>query len=336
MAVIYYDKDADLELIRDKKIAIIGYGSQGHAHALNLKDSGLNVVVGLREGSKSWKKAEEQGLTVKTIEEAAKEADIIMMLIPDENQPEIYKKYIEKHLTEGKMLMFAHGFNIHYHQIIPPKNVDVTMIAPKSPGHIVRREYVEGRGVPALVAVYQDYTGKAKDIALAYAKGIGVTRAGVIETTFKEETETDLFGEQAVLCGGVTALIKAGFETLVEAGYQPEIAYFECLNELKLIVDLIYEGGLSFMRYSVSNTAEYGDYISQEKIVTKEVRENMKQMLKDIQTGKFAKDWILENQAGRPYFYTMRKKESEHLIEKVGKELRKMMSWLKERNVDEE
>ncbi|KHC90437.1 ketol-acid reductoisomerase [Thermotoga sp. Mc24] len=336
MAVIYYDKDADLELIRDKKIAIIGYGSQGHAHALNLKDSGLNVVVGLREGSKSWKKAEEQGLTVKTIEEAAKEADIIMMLIPDENQPEIYKKYIEKHLTEGKMLMFAHGFNIHYHQIIPPKNVDVTMIAPKSPGHIVRREYVEGRGVPALVAVYQDYTGKAKDIALAYAKGIGVTRAGVIETTFKEETETDLFGEQAVLCGGVTALIKAGFETLVDAGYQPEIAYFECLNELKLIVDLIYEGGLSFMRYSVSNTAEYGDYISQEKIVTKEVRENMKQMLKDIQTGKFAKDWILENQAGRPYFYTMRKKESEHLIEKVGKELRKMMSWLKERNVDEE
>ena len=234
------------------------------------------------------------------------------------------------------MLMFAHGFNIHYHQIIPPKNVDVTMIAPKSPGHIVRREYVEGRGVPALVAVYQDYTGKAKDIALAYAKGIGVTRAGVIETTFKEETETDLFGEQAVLCGGVTALIKAGFETLVDAGYQPEIAYFECLNELKLIVDLIYEGGLSFMRYSVSNTAEYGDYISQEKIVTKEVRENMKQMLKDIQTGKFAKDWILENQAGRPYFYTMRKKESEHLIEKVGKELRKMMPWLKERNVDEE
>lgn len=336
MAVIYYDKDANLDLIKDKKIAIIGYGSQGHAHALNLKDSGLNVIVGLREGSKSWKKAEEQGLTVKTIEEAAKEADIIMILIPDEHQPEVYKKYIEKHLTEGKMLMFAHGFNVHYHQIIPPKNVDVTMIAPKSPGHIVRREYVEGRGVPALVAVYQDYTGKAKEIALAYAKGIGVTRAGVIETTFKEETETDLFGEQAVLCGGVTALIKAGFETLVEAGYQPEIAYFECLNELKLIVDLIYEGGLSFMRYSVSNTAEYGDYISQEKIVTREVRENMKQMLKDIQTGKFAKDWILENQAGRPFFYTMRKKESEHLIEKVGKELRKMMPWLKERNVDEE
>ncbi|MCD6550871.1 ketol-acid reductoisomerase [Thermotoga sp.] len=336
MAVIYYDKDADLNLIKSKKIAIIGYGSQGHAHALNLKDSGLNVIVGLREGSKSWKKAEAQGLTVKTIEEAAKEADIIMMLIPDEHQPEVYKKYIEKHLTEGKMLMFAHGFNVHYHQIIPPKSVDVTMIAPKSPGHIVRREYVEGRGVPALVAVYQDYTGKAKELALAYAKGIGVTRAGVIETTFREETETDLFGEQAVLCGGVTALIKAGFETLVEAGYQPEIAYFECLNELKLIVDLIYEGGLSFMRYSVSNTAEYGDYISQEKIVTKEVRENMKQMLRDIQTGKFAKDWILENQAGRPFFYTMRKKESEHLIEKVGKELRKMMPWLKERNADEE
>jgi len=336
MAVIYYDKDADLNLLKDKTIAIIGFGSQGHAHALNLKDSGLRVVVGLREGSKSWKKAEEQGLVVKTIDQAAEEADIIMILIPDEVQPEVYKKHIEKHLREGKMLMFAHGFNVHYHQIIPPKYVDVTMVAPKSPGSIVRREFLEGRGVPALVAVYQDYTGKAKELALAYAKGIGVTRAGVIETTFKEETETDLFGEQAVLCGGVTALIKAGFETLVEAGYQPEIAYFECLNELKLIVDLIYEGGLTYMRRCVSNTAEYGDYISQEKIVTKEVRENMKQMLKDIQTGKFAKDWILENQAGRPFFYTMRKKESEHLIEKVGRELRKMMPWLKERTIDEE
>lgn len=336
MVAIYYDEDANLELLKEKKIAVIGFGSQGHAHALNLKDSGMNVIVGLREGSRSWKKAEEQGLTVKVTSEAAKDADIIMILVPDEVQPELYKKEIEPYLTTGKMLMFAHGFNIHYFRIIPPKDVDVTMIAPKSPGHIVRREYVEGRGVPALIAVHQDYTGKAKELSLAYAKGIGVTRAGVIETTFKEETETDLFGEQAVLCGGVTSLIKAGFETLVEAGYQPEIAYFECLNELKLIVDLMYEGGMSYMRYSISNTAEYGDYISQEKIVTKEVRENMKQMLKDIQTGKFAKDWITENLAGRPYFYTMRKRESEHLIEKVGRELRRMMPWIKERNVDEE
>lgn len=336
MVSIYYDKDANLEFLKGKKIAVIGFGSQGHAHALNLKDSGLDVLVGLRKGSKNWKKAEEQGLTVKTVFEVSKEADIIMILVPDEVQPELYENEIKPNLTTGKMLMFAHGFNIHYFRIIPPKDIDVTMIAPKSPGHIVRREFVEGRGVPALVAVYQDYTGKAKELALAYAKGIGVTRAGVIETTFKEETETDLFGEQAVLCGGVTALIKAGFETLVEAGYQPEIAYFECLNELKLIVDLMYEGGMSYMRYSISNTAEYGDYISHEKIITSEVRENMKQMLKDIQTGKFAKDWVLENLAGRPYFYTMRKKESEHLIEKVGKELRKMMPWIKERTIDEE
>jgi len=336
MVSIYYDKDANLDLLKNKKIAVIGFGSQGHAHALNLKDSGMDVVVGLREGSKSRSKAQQQGLTVKTISEASQEADVIMLLVPDEVQPDLYKKEIEPNLTTGKMLMFAHGFNIHYFRIIPPKDIDVTMIAPKSPGHIVRREFVEGRGVPALIAVHQNYTGKAKDLALAYAKGIGVTRAGVIETTFKEETETDLFGEQAVLCGGVTALIKAGFETLVEAGYQPEIAYFECLNELKLIVDLIYEGGMSYMRYSISNTAEYGDYISHEKIITKEVRENMRQMLKDIQTGKFAKDWITENLAGRPYFYTMRRKESEHLIEKVGKELRKMMPWIKERNVDEE
>jgi len=336
MVSIYYDKDANLDLLKNKKIAVIGFGSQGHAHALNLKDSGMDVVVGLRKGSKSLLKAQQQGLTVKTISEASQEADVIMLLVPDEVQPDLYKKEIEPNLTTGKMLMFAHGFNIHYFRIIPPKDIDVTMIAPKSPGHIVRREFVEGRGVPALIAVHQNYTGRAKDLALAYAKGIGVTRAGVIETTFKEETETDLFGEQAVLCGGVTALIKAGFETLVEAGYQPEIAYFECLNELKLIVDLIYEGGMSYMRYSISNTAEYGDYISHEKIITKEVRENMRQMLKDIQTGKFAKDWITENLAGRPYFYTMRRKESEHLIEKVGKELRKMMPWIKERNVDEE
>lgn len=336
MVSIYYDKDANLDLLKNKKIAVIGFGSQGHAHALNLKDSGMDVVVGLRKGSKSLPKAQQQGLTVKTISEASQEADVIMLLVPDEVQPDLYKKEIEPNLTTGKMLMFAHGFNIHYFRIIPPKDIDVTMIAPKSPGHIVRREFVEGRGVPALIAVHQNYTGRAKDLALAYAKGIGVTRAGVIETTFKEETETDLFGEQAVLCGGVTALIKAGFETLVEAGYQPEIAYFECLNELKLIVDLIYEGGMSYMRYSISNTAEYGDYISHEKIITKEVRENMRQMLKDIQTGKFAKDWITENLAGRPYFYTMRRKESEHLIEKVGRELRKMMPWIKERNVDEE
>jgi len=336
MVSIYYDKDANLDLLKNKKIAVIGFGSQGHAHALNLKDSGMDVVVGLRKGSKSLLKAQQQGLTVKMISEASQEADVIMLLVPDEVQPDLYKKEIEPNLTTGKMLMFAHGFNIHYFRIIPPKDIDVTMIAPKSPGHIVRREFVEGRGVPALIAVHQNYTGRAKDLALVYAKGIGVTRAGVIETTFKEETETDLFGEQAVLCGGVTALIKAGFETLVEAGYQPEIAYFECLNELKLIVDLIYEGGMSYMRYSISNTAEYGDYISHEKIITKEVRENMRQMLKDIQTGKFAKDWITENLAGRPYFYTMRRKESEHLIEKVGKELRKMMPWIKERNVDEE
>lgn len=330
MAKIFYDGDADLNLLKGKTVAVIGFGSQGHAHALNLKDSGVDVVVGLREGSPSWQKAESMGLKVATISQAAQQGDLVMILVPDEVQPGVYKREIEKHLTKGKMLMFAHGFNIHYYQIVPPDNVDVAMVAPKSPGHIVRREYKNGRGVPALVAVYRDYTGQAKELALAYAKGIGSTRAGVIETTFEEETETDLFGEQAVLCGGITALIKAGFETLVEAGYQPEIAYFECLNELKLIVDLIYEGGLSYMRYSVSNTAEYGDYISQEKIITEEVRKNMKQMLKDIQSGKFAKEWILENAAGRPYFNTMRKKETEHLIEKVGKELRKMMPWIKE------
>jgi len=330
MAKVYYDSDADLELLKGKTVAVIGFGSQGHAHALNLKDSGINVIVGLRQGSSSWKKAESMGLKVATVARAAEQGDVVMILVPDEVQPDLYKREIEEHLTPEKMLMFAHGFNIHYYQIVPPKDVDVTMVAPKSPGHIVRREYNNGRGVPALMAVYQDYTGKAKELALAYAKGIGATRAGVIETTFKEETETDLFGEQAVLCGGVTALIKAGFETLVEAGYQPEIAYFECLNELKLIVDLIYEGGLSYMRYSVSNTAEYGDYVSQEKIITEEVKENMRQILKDVQSGKFAKDWILENAAGKPYFYTMRKRESEHLIEKVGKELRKMMPWIKE------
>jgi ketol-acid reductoisomerase len=329
MAKMYYDKDADLGLLRGKKIAVIGYGSQGHAQAQNLKDSGLDVVVGLYKGSKSWKRVEEDGLQVATVEEAAKQADIIQILAPEEKHAEIFKKFIEPNLKEGNALVFSHGFNIHYHQVVPPENVDVFMVAPKSPGHILRRMYIQGAGVPGLLAVYQDYTGKAKDLALAYAKGIGCTRAGVIETTFAEETETDLFGEQTVLCGGITELIKAGFETLVEAGYQPEIAYFECLNEMKLIVDLIYEGGLSYMRYSISDTAEYGDYMVGKRIITEETRQEMKKVLQEIQTGKFAKEWILENQANRPMFNTLRKKEADHLIEKVGKELRAMMPWLK-------
>lgn len=328
MAKIYYDKDVKGNL-QGKKIAIIGFGSQGHAHALNHKDSGNDVMVGLRKDSKSWKKAEDQGLKVTTVPEAVKQGDIVMVLVPDELQGDLYKAEIGPYLTKGKMLMFGHAFSIFFSQILPPKEIDVSLIAPKCPGHIVRREFEQGRGVPGLVAVYQDYSGKTLETSLAYGKGIGVTRAGVFATTFKEEAETDIFGEQAVLCGGVTSMIKAGFETLVEAGYQPEMAYFECLNELKLIVDLIYEGGLSLMRYSISNTAEYGDYISQEKIITKEVRENMRQMLKDIQTGKFAKDWILEKQAGMPTMNAMRRLESEHPIEKVGKELRKMMPWLK-------
>ncbi|GAB6116518.1 ketol-acid reductoisomerase [Thermoanaerobacter brockii subsp. lactiethylicus] len=329
MAKMYYDKDADLNLLKNKKIAIIGFGSQGHAHALNLRDSGLDVVVGLYKGSKSKERAEKEGLTVLTVEEAAKVADIIMMLIPDEKQAEVYKESIEKNLTEGKALAFAHGFNIHFKQIIPPKNVDVFMVAPKGPGHLVRRVYQEGKGVPNLVAVYQDYTGKAFEIALAYAKGIGGTRAGVIETTFREETETDLFGEQAVLCGGVTELMKAGFETLVEAGYQPEIAYFECVHEMKLIVDLIYEGGFSYMRYSISDTAEFGDYMTGKRIVTEETRKEMKKVLSEIQSGKFAKEWLLENQVGRPQYNAMKDKEASHLIEKVGKSLREMMAWIK-------
>ncbi|ADH59818.1 ketol-acid reductoisomerase [Thermoanaerobacter mathranii subsp. mathranii str. A3] len=329
MAKMYYDKDADLNLLKNKKIAIIGFGSQGHAHALNLRDSGLDVVVGLYKGSKSKERAEKEGLTVLTVEEAAKVADIIMMLIPDEKQAEVYKESIEKNLTEGKALAFAHGFNIHFKQIIPPKNVDVFMVAPKGPGHLVRRVYQEGKGVPNLVAVYQDYTGKAFEIALAYAKGIGGTRAGVIETTFREETETDLFGEQAVLCGGVTELMKAGFETLVEAGYQPEIAYFECVHEMKLIVDLIYEGGFSYMRYSISDTAEFGDYMTGKRIITEETRKEMKKVLSEIQSGKFAKEWLLENQVGRPQYNAMKDKEASHLIEKVGKSLREMMAWIK-------
>ncbi len=328
MATIYYDRDADLALLKGKKIAIIGYGSQGHAHALNLKDNGCDVRVGLYKGSRSWAVAEKAGLTVKTTAEACAESDIIMVLAPDTVQAALYASEIKPNLTAGKMLMFAHGFCIHYGQIQPPEDVDVTMIAPKAPGHRVREVFVDGQGTPGLLAIYQDATGNAKKLALAYGKGIGCARAGIIETTFAEETETDLFGEQAVLCGGVTALIKAGFETLVEAGYQPEIAYFECLNELKLIVDLIYQGGLSYMRYSVSDTAEHGDYTAGPKIVTDETRKAMKKLLADIQDGTYARDWLLENQAGRPSFNLIRKREQNQLIEKVGHDLRAMMPWL--------
>ncbi len=325
---LYYDKDADLAYLKDKTIAVLGYGSQGHAHALNLKDSGLNVVVGLREGSSSWKKAEDAGLKVTTAFEAAKAADFIMMLVPDQTQPEVYKAAVAPNLSAGKTLAFAHGFNIHYGQIQPPADVDVVMIAPKSPGHLVRRVYTEGKGTPCLVAVAQDASGHAKDKALAYARGIGGTRAGVIETTFKEETETDLFGEQVVLCGGVVELIKSGFETLVGAGYQPEIAYFECLHEMKLIVDLIYEGGIGLMNYSISDTAEYGEYTRGSRIITVETRKEMKKILSEIQDGTFAKEWILENKVNRPSLNAFRRNLQEHPIEKVGKELRGMMSWL--------
>jgi len=329
MKKVYYDQDANLELLRERKIAVIGYGSQGHAQAQNLKDSGLNVVIGLHENSKSREKAEADGFTVMNVADAAAWADIIQILAPDQTQAQIYRESIEKHLTPGKVLMFSHGFNIHYGQIVPPADVDVFLVAPKSPGHLVRRMYVEGKGVPGLIAVHQDATGKAKDLALAYAKGIGCTRAGVFETTFKEETETDLFGEQAVLCGGVTHLIKAGFETLVEAGYAPEMAYFECLHEMKLIVDLIYEGGFSLMRYSVSDTAEYGDYMVGPRIITEETKKEMKKVLEEIQNGTFAKNWILENMAGRPVYNAIKRQEKEHLIEQVGAELRQMMPWLK-------
>jgi len=331
MATIYYDKDADLSVISDKRIAIIGYGSQGHAHALNLKDSGCDVRVGLYQGSKSWSIAEAAGLTVKESAEAAAEADIIMMLVPDTKAPAIYKQSIAPNLAPGKMLMFAHGFCIHYGQVVPPEDVDVTMVAPKAPGHRVREIFPEGQGVPGLLAIYQNATGQAKPIALAYAKGLGCTRAGVIETTYEEETETDLFGEQTVLCGGVTALMKAGFDTLVEAGYQPEIAYFECVNELKLIVDLIYQGGFSYMRYSVSDTAEHGDYTGGPRIITDETRAEMKRMLAEIQDGTYARNWILENQAGRPSFNLIRKRERNTLVEKVGRQLRAMMPWLEAR-----
>ena len=327
MAKIYYQEDCDLSLLQDKTIAVIGYGSQGHAHALNLKESGCNVIVGLYEGSKSWAKAEAQGLTVYTAAEAAKKADIIMILINDEKQAALYKESIEPNLEPGNMLMFAHGFAIHFGQIKPPADVDVAMIAPKGPGHTVRSEYLAGKGVPCLIAVQQNATGKAHDLALAYALGIGGARAGVLQTTFREETETDLFGEQAVLCGGVCALMKAGFETLVEAGYEPESAYFECIHEMKLIVDLIYESGFAGMRYSISNTAEYGDYITGPKVVTEDTKKAMKKILSDIQDGTFAKDWLLENQAGCPHFMAMRKKQASHQLEQVGAELRKLYSW---------
>src|SRR5579863_5598417 len=329
MATIYHDDAADLSLIQAKKIAIIGYGSQGHAHALNLRDSGCTVCIGLHDQSKSRQKAIASGLTVKSNRDAAAWADVIMLLAPDTTQPAIYEKEIAPNLSAGKMLMFAHGFNIRFGTIHPPKDVDVTMIAPKAPGHRVREVFVEGGGTPALLAVHQDATGKAKQLALAYAKGLGTTRAGVIETTFKEETETDLFGEQAVLCGGVSALIKAAFGTLVDAGYQPEIAYFECLHELKLIVDLIYQGGLNYMRYSVSDTAEYGDYTAGPKIVTDETRRAMKGLLARIQNGEFAKEWIDENKNGRPNFKKMRQEEQNLLVEQVGERLRARMPFLK-------
>ena len=327
MPKIYYQEDCDLSLLEGKTIAVIGYGSQGHAHALNLKESGCSVIVGLYEGSRSWKKAEEQGFEVYTAAEASKKADVVMILINDEKQAAMYKESIAPNLRPGMMLMFAHGFAIHFGQIVPPKDVDVTMIAPKAPGHTVRSEYQRGRGTPCLVAVYQDATGKAMDMALAYGQGIGGARAGILETTFRVETETDLFGEQAVLCGGVCALMKAGFETLVEAGYAPENAYFECVHEMKLIVDLIYESGFAGMRYSISNTAEYGDYITGPKIVTDETKKAMKKILSDIQDGSFAKEWLLENQVGCPHFNAMRKNEAEQPLEKVGAELRKLYSW---------
>jgi ketol-acid reductoisomerase len=325
---MYYDNDADLSLIRAKKVAIIGYGSQGHAHALNLKDSGVDVCVGLPETSRSIGKAREAGLAVRSVADASQWADVVMILVPDHAASALYRQDIEPHMTAGKMLMFAHGFNIRFGTIAPASDVDVTMIAPKSPGHRVRELYVEGGGTPALLAVHQDATGKARALALSYAKGIGVTRAGVIETTFAEETETDLFGEQVVLCGGTSALVKAAFETLVEAGYKPEVAYFECLHELKLIVDLMYRGGLNYMRYSVSDTAEHGDYTGGPRIVTDETRATMRQMLKEIQDGTYARSWIEENEKGRPWFNETRTREQDQLLEQVGTKLRGMMPFL--------
>jgi ketol-acid reductoisomerase len=329
MAKIYYDKDCDTKLLGGKVIGIIGYGNQGHAHAQNLRDSGCQVIVAEAEGTPGWKNAKDAGFKVLTAAEMAKEADIMVMLVPDQLHQGIYRQSIEKELIPGKTLMFAHGFNIHYGQIIPPSSIDVIMIAPKAPGNMLRQLYTHGIGTPALLAVYQDASGKAKDVALAYANGLGCTRAGVLETTFAEETETDLFGEQTVLCGGVTALLKAGFEILVEAGYQPELAYFEVLHELKLIVDLIYQGGLGFMRNSVSDTAEYGDLSRGPRVIDDMVRDEMVQILAEIQDGTFAKEWILENQAGRPVYNALKRMDEEHPIEIVGAELRRMMPWLK-------
>lgn len=329
MARIYYDQDAPLEPLRGKTVAVIGYGSQGHAHALNLRDSGIDVVVGLYQGSASWAKAEGEGLAVAAVAEAADRADLVAMLTPDHVQRTLYDRDIAPALRGGRTLLFAHGFNVHYNQIQPSTDTDVVMIAPKSPGHRMRELFVEGSSVPALLAVHRDATGNAKATALAYARGIGCTKAGVIETTFREETETDLFGEQAVLCGGITRLIQAGYETLVEAGYSPEIAYFECLNEMKLIVDLIYEGGFSYMRYSVSDTAEYGDYSRGDRIVDDHVREAMRRILREVQNGTFAREWVLENQAGRPSMTAHRRKAAAHAIEEVGRQLRAMMPALR-------
>ncbi len=330
MAKMYYENDADISLLHDKAIGVIGYGSQGHAHALNLKDSGLRVSVGLYKGSSSWEKAEQAGLKVGTVDEISRDSDILMMVVPDTVMPSVYKESVQPHLSSGKTMMFAHGFNIHFQTVVPPDNIDVSMIAPKAPGHRMREVFTKGSGVPGLLAIHQDVSGKAREIGLAYAKGVGCTRAGVLDTTFKEETETDLFGEQAVLCGGVTSLVKYGFETLVEAGYQPESAYFEVLHELKLIVDLIYQGGLGYMRYSISDTAEYGDYSRGPQVVDEHVKENMKKILTEIQDGTFAKEWIAENDEGRPRFNRLRQENADHPVERIGKELRDMMPWLKE------
>jgi ketol-acid reductoisomerase len=328
MAKVFYDADADLGLLKRQKVAVIGYGSQGHAHAQNLRDSGIEVMLGLRPG-KSWDAASGDGFPVFTVDEAAKRADLLMMLVNDEFQARIYREQIEPSLRSGKTLAFAHGFNIHFHQIVPPPEVDVIMVAPKGPGHLVRRVFTEGKGVPCLIAIHQNPSGQAREVALAYARGIGGTRAGVLETTFREETETDLFGEQVVLCGGTTALVKAAYETLVEAGYQPELAYFECLHELKLIVDLMYEAGIAGMRYSISDTAEYGDLTRGPRIISEETRKEMQRILKEIQDGSFAKEWILENQSNRPHFLALRARDREHMIERVGRELRAMMSWIR-------
>ncbi|MFW6381189.1 MAG: ketol-acid reductoisomerase [Bacillota bacterium] len=328
MVDIYYDKDADLELLEDKTVAIVGYGSQGHAQAQNLKESGVRVIVAEVEGSENWQQAKEDDMDVYETVEAVQQADIIQMLVPDEVQGHVYESQIEPNLEAGNALGFSHGFNIHFHQIVPPDNVDVFMVAPKSPGHILRRMYEKGQGVPSLLAVEQDYTGQAEEVGLAYAKGIGSGRAGILKTTFKEETETDLFGEQAVLCGGTTALVKKGFETLVEAGYQPEIAYFECLNELKLIVDLLYEGGLSWMRYSISDTAQYGDITVGPELIDERTKEKMEEILERIQSGEFAREWINENQANRPVFDALTERDENHQIEQVGRKLREMMPWI--------